>query len=313
MPLVAEYALTPDVFDVASYTSDEVCGVHLNVIREVMLTEGLVRGLRAGEWRALFASHGRPWHRRAKEVVRKLATQGRLIEVPAALVSAPAGDREWCAEALATHGVRPIAGGVVVTQAVKDSCAADPLVAPIDKLAATPWWTGRSSSVRLVRSLAAYKEHLDQILRCANSILFIDPHLDPGRHRYREFGNLLAHAGRRTPAPLIEIHRVCYEGSGPSRRILALAEIEHVFRDVLSTPLRSAGPNTEVFVWDDFHSRHVISNLIGTLMENGFDTSGGPNSITTWARLGPAHRDDVQREFDPASGCHTLRARFRIP
>ena len=64
MPLLAEYAITPDVFDVASYTSEEVCGLHLEAIREPMLTDGLVRDLRDGEWRRLFANDARAWHRR---------------------------------------------------------------------------------------------------------------------------------------------------------------------------------------------------------------------------------------------------------
>jgi hypothetical protein len=313
MALLADYALTPDVFDVTSYSSDEVCGLHLAAIREVLLTEGLVRDLRAGEWRGLFANDGRPWHRRGKELVKKLATQGRLIQLPAALPAAPADDCAWCAEALATHGVHPFKGGVIVTPPVKEAYVPEPLVASIDQLRATPWWTGRSESARLMRSLAAYQEHLDPILRCANSLQFIDPHLDPRRHQYREFGHLLVGAGRRTPAPLIEIHRVCYEGSGPTRRILDPAELERVFRDGLTAPLRAVGLEAEVFVWDDFRDRYLLSNLIGITLPNGFDTTRNPRDITTWTRLGRTERDDIQREFEEASRRHALRGRFRIP
>ena len=42
MALLAEYALTPDVFDTTSYTSEEVCGLHLQNLKEVLLHEGLV-------------------------------------------------------------------------------------------------------------------------------------------------------------------------------------------------------------------------------------------------------------------------------
>jgi hypothetical protein len=313
MALLAEYALTPDVFDVTSYSSDEVCGLHLAAIREVLLTEGLVRDLRAGQWRGLFANEGRPWHRRGKELVKKLATQGRLIAIPPALAAAAAHDRAWCAEALATHRVRPLTGGVIVTTPVKEAYATEPLVAPIEQLPRTPWWTGRSPSARLGRSLAAYQEHLDPILRCANSLQFIDPHLDPGSRQYREFGQLLVGAGRRTPGPLIEIHRVCYEGSGPGRRILDPAELQRAFRDELTAPLRAAGLAAEVFVWDDFHDRYLLSNLIGLSLPNGFDTTRNPCDITTWTRLGRTERDDIQREFEEASRRHALRGRFRIP
>jgi hypothetical protein len=68
----------------------------------------------------------------------------------------------------------------------------------------------------------------------------------------------------------------------------------------------------EVLIWDDFHDRYVISNLIGILLSNGFDTTANPASITSWTRLGREDRDDVQREFDPASKRHKLHARFVV-
>lgn len=312
MSLLADYALTPDVFDVTAYSSEEVCGLHLQTIREVLMTEGLVRDLRGGEWGALFSEDGRTWHRRGRELLKKLAAQGRLVRHEPVAAATPADDREWCAEALGTHAREAIAGGVIVTEPVKSGFPDEPLVARIDRLATTPWWAARSPSVRLARNLGDYRQHLSPILRCANSLQLVDPHLDPSRHQYRELGDLLADAGGRTPAPLIEIHRVCYEGSGPARQILDLADLEGRFRDALGGPLGAAGLRAEIFVWDDFHDRYLISNLIGISLPNGFDTTTDPGSITTWTRLGRAERDDVQREFEEASGRHALRGRFTI-
>lgn len=312
MPLLADYALTPDVFDTTSYSSEEVCGLHLQSIREVLMTEGLVRDLRAGDWRGLFADDSRAWHQRGKELVKKLATQGRLIEHEAVQAASPVDDREWCEEALGSHGRHPIAGGVIVTSSVKADYASEPLVASIDGLSKAPWWVGRSPSVRLARSMAAYWHNLDPILRCANSLQFVDPHLDPARHQYREFVDLLVHAGNRKPAPLIEIHRVCYEGSGPGRRILDVRELERGFRDALTGPLAIAGLQATIFVWDDFHDRYLISNLMGISLPNGFDTTRDPTSVTTWTRLGRNERDDIQREFEEGSRRHDLRGRFTV-
>jgi len=311
--LLRDYAITPDVFDVTSYSSKEVAGLHVNNIREVVMTEGLVRDLRTGEWRALFVNDGRPWHPRAKELVKKLATQGRLVEFPPASPASPVEDREWCAEALASHEYEAVTGGVIVTEPVKEAYLGEVLVERVDQLAKAPWWSGRSPSVRLLRSLPEYQRHLGPILRCANSLQFIDPHLDPGRHGYRELPVLLSGAGARTPAPLIELHRVCYEGSGPARRILDIRELERAFRDVLATPLRTAGLDAEVFIWDDFHDRYLLSNLTGISLPNGFDTTRNPRDVTTWTRLGRAEHDDIQREFDVASNRHALRGRFKIP
>ena len=48
MGLLAEYALTPDVFDSTSYSSDEVCDLRLQVLKDRLLSSGLVRKVRDG-------------------------------------------------------------------------------------------------------------------------------------------------------------------------------------------------------------------------------------------------------------------------
>ena len=308
--LLNDYAITPDVFDITSYSSKEVCGLRLDKIREVMMDEGLVRDLRSGEWRSLFGNNGRPWHGRAKEIVKKLYMQGRLVEFAASRTIAPATDEEWCVEALSSHRRRPMTGGVIVTHAVKAAYRREPLVERIDLLSRAPWWTSRDSSVRPDRKLADYRRHLRPLLRCANSLQFIDPHLHPERPGYRGFAKLLADAGRRRPAPSIEIHRVCYVGSGPRQ---THPNFEPIFRKELTEPLRAVGLSAEVFVWDYFHERYLLSNLIGIQLGNGFDTTGKPDDLTTWDRLGRKARDDIQLEFDPASNRHKLHARFTLP
>ena len=189
------------------------------------------------------------------------------------------------------------------------------LFARIDRLGGSiQWWASRSPSITLDRSIKDYKEHLDLVLRYSKSLLFIDPHLDPRKPRYQQFRELLIHPGNRKPSPLIEIHRVCYEGSGGKRKILNVGKLEDNFRYGLESHLRTTGLQVKVFVWDDFHDRYLISNLIGILLPNGFDTNDTKrNDRTRWTRLGRSDRDDVQREFDKASKQHTLHGQFTIP
>ena len=313
MPLLADYAITPDVFDVTSYSTAGECEARLETIREAMLTEGLVRNLRDGQWHGLFSSNDRPWHRRGTELVKKLSNQGRLVPHEPALYASPAHDRGWCAEALATHAGNPLTGGVIVTEPIKSEYRRNPRVARIDRLGGTPWWRARSPSVRLNRTRTAYETQLDLVLRHSNSIIFIDPHQDPRKPGYHDFGALLSRAGSRTPAPRIEIHRVCYEGSGPARWLPMRDDplyFERRFHQELAEPLRSGRLSAEVFVWDDFHDRYLISNLIGISLSNGFDTR--PQSTTTWHRLGRDDGDNIRREFHPATGPHKLQARFEI-
>ena len=327
MPLLAEYAITPDVLDVTSYSNANECEARLDYIRETILNAGLVRDLHDGLWSALFGpvrgqmhdhataetpapapdEGGRTWHRRGTELVRKLTRQNRLVRYRPVRPDPPTDDAEWCAEALATHAVQPYTGGVIVTKAVKGHYASEQIVARIDRLASADWWRGRQHcSARLDRTLADYETHLDPVLRCSNSLMFIDPHLDPTEPRYAGFARLLQRAGSRIPAPLVEIHRRVPLDQD-------LGKFERQFRDALAAPLRAAGLHARVFMWSTgtrFHDRYLISNLVGILLPDGFDTGKGR---TTWTRLGSDDRDDIQREFDQGSRRHRLVRSFELP
>ena len=112
---------------------------------------------------------------------------------------------------------------------------------------------------------------------------------------------------------MIEIHRVCFEGSGRNREILDKRELKEDFRSKLNKALRASGLQIEVYVWDEFHDRYLISNLVGISVPYGFDTSKKPDDVTTWTRLSNKDRDDVQSEFDPASDRRKIRWRFSVP
>lgn len=308
MPLLAEYAVTPDVFDVASYGSEGECEAHLLLLREVFLNEGLVRDLRAGEWSQLFSVPDRTWHARTSLMLKSLAKQGRLVRLAPVLVGVPSSDGEWCDEALASHGVVPLAG-IIATESVADEHREKPIVAAVSRLPSSSWWAQRSPSLRLGRTRNDFQAALTLVLRHANSIMLIDPHFDPSQSRYQDAVALLAMAGGRSPQPLVEIHRVAWLGEGRDKRARA-AEVEALLRGPLRTAAVGSGLAFEVFLWDAFHDRYLISDLVGISVPNGFDTTTA-NALTTWTRLGRPDRDHVQREFDPASSTR-LRHRFRV-
>jgi hypothetical protein len=312
MMLLSEFGLVPDVFDAASYSSEELADVHLQRLKEVLIDEGIVRNLRDGEWMREFGSGSRAWHQRGKELLKKLGTQNRLRSSPPSLPETPADDRGWCNEALGSHKALPLRG-IVSTAATCAHFPKEPAVAPITKLSSAPWWTNRSPSVRLQRTLAAYRQHLDLVLTCANSIMLIDAHLDPSQQRYASVTPMLCSMASRASKPLIEIHRVCYVGSGPQRQLISPTDWQSRFQGAMATDLSGAGLEVEVFIWDDFHDRYVITDLIGIGLQNGLDTTADANAVTTWNRLGRPERDDIQREFDPASNRHSLRGRFKVP
>lgn len=310
MALLGEYALTPDVFDSTCYSNDELCRILLVDVKNALLEDGLVRDLRNGEWHDVFANGERSWHLKGKELLKKLVQQKRLVFCPSQGTQTPQHDADWCREALAVHGVNAI-DGIIVTESLAPSFIGQPLVAAIQRLGSTSWWTSRSSSVTLTKTLVDYRAALRPVLSHANSFMFIDPHIRPSLPRYQDFGVLLQACGNRNPEPLIEIHRVCYEGSGEARQFLVMNDIEQEYRRVLAPKLAAVNLRVEVYIWDDFHDRYLVSDIVGISVPYGFDTSSAATT-TRWTRLGRADRDSVQREFDPASGMHTLRHRFTI-
>jgi hypothetical protein len=279
MALLAEYALTPDVFDVASYTSEEVCGLHLQILKEVLVHEGLVRDLHQGEWGKLLVSADRSWHQGVKELLMQLKIQKRLVSFAPVSKVVPMTDADWCSEALATHKKRPLAG-IIVSDGLAVAHQGNTPVAAVGRLASTPWWTGRSPSLRLSLTLHSYQTALDLVLRHAKSMMFIDPYLDPSdRHQYGDFMTLLNLAAGRTPLPVIEIHRAAWYGGGPDKRP-NIAEVVAALTPGLSDCARRTGLKFDVFLWQDVHDRYLISDLLGISLPKGFATTRAPKTGT---------------------------------
>lgn len=306
--MLTEYALIPDIFDSSCYSVSAVCDVHLQNLKEVVLNEGLVRDLRNGEWRAYVLSDIVHRSTRAKELVKKLIKQNRLRLTRAACDGSPTSNTEWCKEAISSHTIDPITG-IIAANSIWEEFREEQIVSSIEKLSSATWWQSRSTSCRPTRTTADYIRHLGKVLQQSNSLMFIDPHIDPSRRDYREFIDLL----RAIPSnkPVIEIHRVCYEGSGPGRTIFTKDDLKERFSS-LNDSLMDVGMRIHVFVWDDFHDRYLVSDVIGISLPYGFDISGNPKDLTTWTRLGRAEKDDVQREFDPSSCRHKLWFDFAV-
>jgi hypothetical protein len=299
MALLAEYALTPDVFDSTAYSSEEVCGLHLQTLKDVLLHEGLVRNLRSGEWARTFDESSRAWHQRGKELLKKLSTQHRTVLADATRATPPQTDAEWCLEALGSHESRPLAG-VIATDATAAPHAGNVNVCSVKRLASAPWWAARSPSLRLGRTLTEYQAALASVLRHANSLIFIDPFIDPtDHHQYGDLIKILASLQVRSMKPLIEIHRAAWYGGGNDKRP-RVKEVVAALQPSIQAVAKSAGITVEVFLWDDIHDRYLITDLIGISLPYGFGTTKASNAQTTWTRLGRSDRDAVQREFDPA-------------
>ncbi len=312
--MLAEYALIPDIFIEACYSSPELCRYLIGALKEPLLNEALVRNLRNGDWYRHLTGTDVTLSPMAKELLTKLVKQNRLRLAVSALSEAPDDYEKWCNEAISSNVMCPDypLTGIIVSRNLKSSFKDNPLIESIERLSSATWWIQRSPSVRLRRQSDDYLKHLRLILNHANSLMFIDPHIDPTRPSYTEFIKLFQAIEKREIPPLIEIHRRCCEESGPNKKTIPRDEWERRFGGQFKQALNASGLSAEIFIWDDLHDRHLITDLIGINIPYGFDISRDPTQTTTWGRLGRGDRDCIQREFDKTSTEHTLQYTFTI-
>ena len=308
--MLDEYALMPDIFDPNAYSNPALIEAYLPFLKEPLLQEALVRDLRDGGWSQFCMANSGSLHRLCREIVRKLAQSNRLRRFPRHNGPDPATATDWCQEGLGTTATEALTG-IIAGHNTKQGFVQGE-IASIEKLTGAPWWQRRSPSITLDRKTAEYQRVLHLVLMQANSLMFIDPNLDPSSYNYREFGQLLATLATRSVKPRLEIHRSLCKGDGPGRTFPKLAEWQASFAS-LHQALAKNGLSAEVFFWDDFHDRYLVSDVVGISVPGGFDITGKPGDTSIWGRLGRETKDQIQRQFDPATRAASLKWRFTVP
>ena len=301
--LLAEYALTPEVFHLENYDDQESCKQNLRYIRETLIHWSIVRDLRSGAWSRKVLDKEASLHPKGKELLKKIKQYNRLFHFPPVIANSPASETEWCEEALGSHKSIPL-NGIIVTNRIIDQFRKNDIVSEIGKVENKTWWRKhQDTEIRIRKCRDDYQQALSTIFRYANSIMFVDPYLDPRKPEYGDFFELILENLRdRSLQPQIEFHRKWTEND----------DWRSIFVRELSNKYRDAGLKCQVFIWDDFHDRFVISNLLGISTSQGFDTTSDSKKIAIWSRLSTATRDHVQREFDKASTLHKLRVHFEL-
>ena len=307
--MLDEYAIVPDVFDGAAYSNPALIDAYLPFLKEPLLQEALVRDLRDGGWSQYCMANSAGLHRLCKEIIKKLVQNNRLRRFPRHNGTDPVSAADWCQEGLGTAAAETLTGIISAHNTKQGFTQGE--VASIEKLTGTTWWQNRSPSITVDRKTAEYLRVLHRVLLQANSLMFIDPNLDPSSPNYRAFNQLLAPLTARTNKPQIEIHRSFCKGDGPARTFPTEADWKAAFAQ-LGGILASWGLTAEIFFWIDFHERYLITDVIGISVPAGFDVTAKPDEWTTWGRLGRDDKDKIQRMFDPAVRSGSLKWRFTI-
>lgn len=298
--MLDEYVLVPDIFDPAAYSNPALIEAYLPFLREPLFQEAIVGDLVDGGWSRYCTANSGNLHRLCKEFLKKLTQGNRLRKRTQVGGICPVSASDWCHEGVGSANVAPLSG-IIAGHATKHAAAfaAQQQVASIERLTATPWWQARSPSMTLDRKTPNYLAVLQRTLAQANSLMFIDPYLDPSAPGYREFQQLFAPLAQRNPKPRIELHRTFNKGWEQ-----APTPTEAFWKQrfsCLGAQMAAIGLSAEVFIWSEFHDRHLIADVIGVTASAGFDVTHRLDDMTTWSRMGRESKDAIQRQFDSAN------------
>lgn len=300
--MFSEYALLPCIFDRNHFKDEKIGNLHLKNLKDILLhEESLVRDLYNGKWSQFINNIGSK-SPCTKSLLESLSKSHRLHRVKAAKAHNPENYIDWCNEALSSHKENALDGIIASSETIK-IFQTETLIASVEKLDKADWWKNRSHSVGLKRKTDAYLKYLKRLLNYANSIIFIDPYLDVCKREYGEFSKILEAINRIDDPPTIEIH-ICHLSSISTR------EYEQDFCQCLTSVIQSQKLSVEVFIWDKFHDRYIISNLGGIQSGHSFGVSDHPSETTTWTRISRTRRDELQKEFSRNSNLHKLQHHF---
>jgi hypothetical protein len=204
---------------------------------------------------------------------------------------------EWLAEALASHIAEPEIAQFFGTDEFCGSLrAADHHQLPkgISKIPFCSPFSGGGCSIKVGRNIAAYVNALRPLIKYSRSLMFIDPYLDLQAANYQDFLILLRSIAFINPRVDIELHRQIKPAYGG--QLISAASWKESFNQVLKADPALKNLDIKVFVWDEFHDRYLISNLMGISVPYGFDTTK-KNEATRWSMLSPQDANDVREEF----------------
>ncbi len=280
-------------------------------MKNTLLEGALTHDLRSGEF-ATATLVKSDLHPKGKELIKKMIQKRRLFPVNPALAATPDTPTDWVEEAIESHKVAPV-HGIVACATAKHAFNSNKLVADVANCTSAIWWVEvvARQSWNTARNVLGYARLLEPVLRHANSLVIIDPHFDPSVPRYQVLDQLLRPLSSRAEKPKIELHRVCYDGSGPNRTILSNKTIEDRF-SVLSGSLRGIGVSVEVFVWADDHNRYLLTDLGSFHLGNGLDVSSTVGAQDTWSRIDRITAEDISRRHDAGVMASQLRHRFVV-
>lgn len=305
--MLREFAFSPDVFlpeafGVKAANGEFVSAENHGHLAIAALWKGIerfgvIRDLSAGSWGKALDDRREDLHARSREVLKKLRQDGRIVSAVAYSASVPTNELDWLDEALASHKADPEITQFFATDIFCESIKAaeyQQLPRGISKIPFCAPFSGGGCSIKVERNVAAYINALRPLIKYSRSLMFIDPYLDLDAANYQDFLKLLREIALINPWVEIELHRQIKPAHGEP--FISAAVWKQRFEQAIASDSSCKNLRVNVFIWDEFHDRYLISNLMGISVPYGFDATKKIES-TRWSMLSPQDADDVRQEF----------------
>jgi hypothetical protein len=105
-----EVAITPSVFQTATYGSRELCESELRGIWSDLFRSLIVRDLRSGDWYKELWRNKTACPNLGQKALKALKVEKRLLLASSELNTVPCDAPGWCSEALASHRKESLSG-----------------------------------------------------------------------------------------------------------------------------------------------------------------------------------------------------------
>lgn len=312
MALLPEYSLIPDIFDTNSY-SDRITGHGLlGIVMDEISQGGLISDLYNGEWYKSMVNQAMnpnifPFFLHQLKIIFR---ENRLISRPCQSTSKPKNDIEWCQEAIALSGLVSLQG-IICSDRTQSKCFDHNKLSSISNLYKVDWWQNRNSFVEVQHTVNNYKEFLEPIIQSANSLIIIDRFLDPKKQNYKIFLELLQNICSSVRIPDIEIHRTNYIKNSGNKNILSRGKWEKRFRNGMRDFNQSFKQKISVFLWEEFHERYLITNVVGIHSGNSFQIDKYKDR-TIWSRLNKVDKEAIESDFDETATTRAKPKKFKL-
>ena len=313
LPVLYEFAMTPELFDASVANTDGRAGVILVELLRGIAENGLLANLHKDRWlRHVTEKRATTLSPALRDKVftclSVLHDRHRLVRHPKCMSGDPGTDMDWLNLVLESHQRIPF-HAIVLSQPMIDNCGqeCDALVEFFGSLDSVQWNGRRKRSLTLTRSDAGYRAALAPILRYAKSLSLIDPYMNSHESRYFDTVSICSNVmGQRGYARLQgRIHIHAEEGKQkPYGR--SLTDYLDAWEQKLRPLVVADGHRFKVFLWESIpgsesmHDRFILTDQCAISTPGGLDcrTHSHANS-TDWNLLDEDVRQHRWNEYDP--------------